>query len=148
MGQRNLPLLNRTGNSIHWDSSWNGFYNYSTSLNKEFFLKKLLSLIFIDNIFSNIIFKKINLNKSFFRKFTYEVKLKKFKKFKFFKKKLPYFTTKIWFLKFQNWFIVILFFYNTAIKKKLIFKKKKIKINMQNLLKQKIFFKGGFKKYF
>lgn len=115
MGQINLPILNRVGYSNHWDSVWDNCYSYQKEFNKDIFLKNILTLILDDRILYSSFFSSNKLNNFIFNK--------KFKFSSFIdnnvitfggfsKKNLPFFHSKIWYIKYQNWLLVSLFIYN------------------------------------
>jgi len=115
MGQINLPVLNRTGYSTFWDSNWDNYYNYQKEFNKNIFLKNLLILILDDRILYSSFFNSKKLNN-----FIYNKSLKFSNYFdnrtiifgNFSKKNLPFFHSKIWYIKYQNWLLISLFIYN------------------------------------
>jgi len=115
MGQINLPVLNRVGYSNYWDSVWDNCYSYQKEFNKDIFLKNLLILILDDRILYSSFFNSNKLNNFIFNKNL------KFSNFidnntiafgSFSKKNLPFFHSKIWYIKYQNWLLVSLFIYN------------------------------------
>lgn len=115
MGKINLPLLNRVGYSIFWDSNWENFFNYTNNLNKNLFIKSLLFLLLDDKIIYNFYFlsnsfcflKKKNVD--FFKNAFINNGLKKIKSY-------PFFNSKLWYFKYQKWCIIIFFFYNISSK--------------------------------
>lgn len=58
MGQINLPLLNRTGYSVFWDSCFDDTFNFSKSLHSSFFSKKVVKLFFKDRSSKYFMFMK------------------------------------------------------------------------------------------
>ncbi len=143
MGQRNLPYLNKLKNSIFWNSNWDNFFLYSKNLKINFFIDKFFYYIFNDKLFfSNYFISKKNNNFLNNYYFFFEIN----NKFKF--KKLPFYSSKLWFLRFQKWILVLIFFYNINLKKKVksTFFLKKFKFRKffffkkLNILKKKKFF--------
>lgn len=136
MGRISMPIMNKTGYSMYWGSMWDEKVNYSKSLIENLFLKDFLYLFFENN--SNMMhldFKQIYKNPNL-RKLirTGKIKTRKVgkkdalgnilgyvhKKQKRFYKK---YISKIWFLKYQSWFIVYFFCYTFNLSK--IFKRKR-----------------------
>ena len=115
MGQINLPILNRTGYCNYWDSVWDNYYNFKKGFNKDIFLKNILILILDDRILYSSFFNSDKLYKYVFNKNLKVINYTKehtnvFNTLK--KKNLPFFHSKIWYIKYQNWLLVSLFIYN------------------------------------
>lgn len=120
MGQRNLPYLNKVKNSIFWNSIWDNYYNYSRGLNVNLFIIKFFEYLFLDNIFySNYFLSKKN--KNFLKKFYF---FTFFCSKSFFLKNIPLYCSRLWFLKFKFWLLIIVYIY---IGNRKFFKIKKIK---------------------
>lgn len=115
MGQINLPVLNRVGYSSFWESLWENYYSYSKEFNKNLFFKKILILLLNDRIIYGNYFYSKKLNNFIFKKSTFLVSFDKNYNF-FFEsitsKNLPFFYSKLWYIKYQNWLLVSLFIYN------------------------------------
>ena len=103
MGQPSLPILNKVGHSMYWNSCWDDQINFKTFFLLEVFLKKFFLFFFEDKIIS-IFFKK------FFSKTTYLIKLNQFSDEQR-TTRVPVYTTSMWLLKFQNWCIISLYLY-------------------------------------
>lgn len=121
MGQKSIPTLNKTGYSMFWNSMWDDKINFSKSLKKDFFLKNVIYFI-LDEPNSFSIFKK---NFKFFKNQIFFKKYKIYYKYNY-KNKLIYnkknsrpivkYFSKIWILKYQQWFLIFLFtFFNKII---------------------------------
>ena len=130
MGQTKFKILNRSGYSVHWNNSWESSKNYKKNFTNFLFLELFLEKIFNDNLFvQDYFFLKSNSSKINFisQNLLY---LKKINIFKSNYKKLKVLNSKIWILKYQNWFIVNIYVYiikssnldiNTVKKKKIIY---------------------------
>lgn len=122
MGQINLPLLNRTGNSIFWNSLWDNKYSFSKNFKKNVFLKNILLFILNDRILYNSFF----ISKKFDKLQLEKQNTMKFKITNFLdnsavyfnllaNKNLPFFHNKVWYIKYQNWLLITLFIYNVVV---------------------------------
>lgn len=117
MGQINLPLLNRTGYSVFWDSCFENKFNFSRDLYISLFAKKILKLFFKDKeskiffflkkkqikaIFLNDLKKSNNFNaQNQFLKVNNFFSLTK-QQINISNKGVPFYGTKIFFIKFNN----------------------------------------------
>ena len=137
MGQRGLFFLNKTGFNMHWNSNWDSTFAYTRYLKYTIFLENFFSLFFFDYI------SKLNFF-FFFSKLNRIFKLNTIAtgqtsvaslNIQSSVKSTVYYLGKIWFLKFQNWVVITLNFFNpinirklkkTRLKKKLI--KRKLKL--------------------
>ncbi len=131
MGQSSLPISNKLGVSMRWDSCYDNLINFKKQLLLDIFLKKFFDFVFEDKLiffFFNNFFKK-NLKFNFFLNI-----------FKFKNKKIVTYLSKLWILKYQRWFIVSFYLYvpKVFLKKNLNFKKIKINNNF-SLLKFNFF---------
>ena len=118
MGLVSLPFLNKIQDSNYWSNVWDSKIMYKKYLFLSLFLNKFFNIIFSDyslNILISYIMN-LNLKKGYL--------LNTYIKNKFFKN---YLIGKIWILKYQKWFVIILkiFSLNTNIKN--LFNKKKSK---------------------
>ena len=50
MGQPSLPLLNKVGYSMHWNSNWSNLVSYKKFLYFDFFVKKFFFFFFDDKV--------------------------------------------------------------------------------------------------
>ena len=67
MGQAGIPILNKVGYSMFWNSMWDNKINYNRSSNEDVFLIKFMDLFLNDGISINTFnIKKYNINKQFF----------------------------------------------------------------------------------
>lgn len=130
-----MPIMNKTGYSMYWNSMWDDKLNYSRSLKDDIFLKNFMYIFFEGG--SNFIIP-LNL-KHFEKKFKllkrrYNFQVKKVNKknelgdivsYKYVTKKRKKFRpylSKIWILKYQTW--VIIYFYSYSFNLSVFFKKK------------------------
>lgn len=119
MAQISIPMSNKVGYSMFWNSMWDNKINYSRGLKEDVYLNKFIPLLFQDKIsrkiFKTIDFNKIDLNKMVLR-YNLHMKVLNFNKKNFYKylseiNKVKYFKSKIWILKYQKWFIIYFFIY-------------------------------------
>ena len=102
MGQPSLPLLNKVGYSMHWNSNWSNLVSYKKFLYFDFFVKKFFFFFFDDKVITLFV-KKFYLPKKVI--ITSELLLPK-KKIS-----LPLYVTSVWFLYYQNWVVLTLYVY-------------------------------------
>lgn len=123
MGQSSLPVLNKVGLSMRWDSSYDSSVNFKKYVLLDIFIKKFFDFIFDDKIllifYNNFFFKKLK-NSTMLNIF----KIKK--------KKIPVYASKIWLLRHQKWVVVSVYLYIPKIFLKKSLKIKKIKLNTHN----------------
>lgn len=119
MGLISLPVLNKVSNSNYWNNIWDSSNLFKKYFYLSLFLNKYFNLLFLDyslNIINSIISKN-KLKKGYFLN-------------KFFKNKIlkNFFLGKIWILKYQTWYLIIIKLFSTKIlKKKEINVKTKVK---------------------
>lgn len=136
-----MPIMNKTGYSMYWNSMWDDKINYTRSFKEDIFIK-IFFYLFIEGGYTFLFRYKINsvddhLN---YIKNKYNLHiLKKKKEESNFNLVVNYsnfsesYTSKIWLLKYQNWVIFYFFIYsfNSGIfykkKKNSIIKKSKVK---------------------
>ncbi len=120
MGQSSLPILNKVGVSMRWDSSFDNLLNFKKTVLSDIFLKKFFDFVFEDKFI--FIFYKFFFSKNLkFKKFGDILKKKK--------KRIPVYSSKIWFLKYQSWVIISFYLYIPKVFLKKSLKLKKFKIN-------------------
>lgn len=151
MGRVSMPIMNKTGYSMYWNSMWDDKINYSRSLKDGIFIKEFMYLLF-EGGYSSFFFlnlkdyeydqKFLNLKK----KYSFQTK-KVFKKndigsilrYKLIKKKKnkfrPY-LSKIWIMRYQTWVVVYFYVYsfNLSIFFKRFSKKHKYSITYTHIL--------------
>ena len=112
MGQAGIPILNKVGYSMFWNSMWDNKVLYNRMLKEDIFLDKFFSLAFNDSLSSNTLILK-NKNFYFFKKYNQipDLKKKNVYKYMFNKSKSNYYSTKLWILKYQKWVILYHFLY-------------------------------------
>lgn len=118
MGQISIPMANKVGYSMYWNSMWDNKINFSRSLKEDVFIKSFLNLLFEDKFSKNLIennrnfnYKNINL-----KKYNVHIKpenqdnisLKKYL-FSLYQNDITY--SKVWIIKYQTWVIVHFFLY-------------------------------------
>lgn len=120
MGQSSLPILNKVGVSMRWDSSFDNLLNFKKTMLSDIFLKKFFDFVFEDKfifIFYKLFFSKNNK----FKKIRDVLKKKK--------KRIPTYCSKIWFLKYQGWVVISFYLYIPKVFLKKSIKLKNFKIN-------------------
>lgn len=144
MAQRSYPILNKTGNSMYWDSCWNNPISYNNFFKKEVFIKKFINLFFKTRVSRSLIFLKNTRISLFYRELAFfkpkRQNLDTYNNFyidKMFCRNKPLFLSKLWLLNYSNYVILFIFFY-----KPIISKNKKIKRSFIKKRKTKVrFFK-------
>lgn len=119
MGQAGIPMLNKVGSSMYWNSMWDNKVNYTSNLSEDIFLKKFIPLIFSDNTsFKNLnIFnldsKKLRIIKNKYRLHISIIGVKKynFNKYIIKSKKVESYFSRLWIMKYQKWVILYLYVY-------------------------------------
>ena len=61
MAQISIPMSNKVGYSMFWNSMWDSKINYAKSLKEDIYLNKFVPMIFNDSISTKIL-KTINFN--------------------------------------------------------------------------------------
>ena len=119
MAQISIPMSNKVGYSMYWNSMWDSKINFSRALKEDIYLKSFIPLIFDDNI-SNKILKTYSfenlLKKKILTKYNLHLKTNNLKKNLFYKyilnlNKMIFFGSKVWVLKYQKWVIIYFFMY-------------------------------------
>lgn len=121
MGQISLPVLNRTGYSMFWQSVWDSKLNYNRNWKEDFLIRSIIPFIFINRLtlsphFTNYntlkITKYTQKNQNFYLLDQPSKLVDFFYKFFKEKKKVPPYILKIWIIKFQKWLIVYFSLYS------------------------------------
>jgi len=150
LGQASIPVLNRTGYSMYWLSSWDDKHIYSGYFNEDLFVRS-----FIDNIFH----RKVSSHFLYFNRKSAEFKYKKFlEKYKFFFKhsvnfkqapkflrrfyKIPYYWSKIRLIRYNRWLIIYMHIFSTN--KKRLTKKYSKKVSKSFFRLSKAIFQKSF----
>lgn len=119
MAQISIPMANKVGYSMYWNSMWDNKVNFSRSLREDIFLNTFVPLIFEDNT-SNRVLKTLDFGKitkkEILQKYNLHIRNDNLKKNTFYKyianlNKVLYFSSKIWILKYQKWVIIYFFMY-------------------------------------
>lgn len=140
MGQPSIPSLNKTGESMYWNSMWDDKINYGISLNECLFLKevvpnffqnfsehRVISYMYKKDFFSNEKRLKDHYNVTITKKYLYKELTSKFSK-----NYIKMFFSHVWVIKFQNWVFLYFFVYHPSLKN--ISKYRQKKIFKKNLL--------------
>ena len=145
MGRVSVPIMNKSGYSMYWNSVWDDKINYSRSLKEDIFLKEFIYLFFEGGsnfmIFLNLkeFGKKLEYYKKkyFFQtkkiikkndvgaEISYKLVIKKKKKFR------PY-LSKIWLIRYHGWIVIYFYAYS---------------FNLSSFYKRSIIYNKNFKKY-
>jgi len=137
-----MPIMNKTGYSMYWNSMWDDKINYTRSFKEDILIKMFFNL-FIEGGYLFIVRYKIkDMDKHLkMLKNNYNLHILKKKKdenrFNYFldkKKKSDPYLARVWLLKYQTWIIFYIFtyVYNTNN----IFNKKKKKLKKKKTYKQ------------
>lgn len=134
-----MPIMNKSGYSMYWNSMWDDKLNYTRSFKDDVFIKFFFYL-FIEGGYSFLMRYKIkNIDDHFnYLKIKYNLHILKKKKDE---NKYMYLTdesnsskiylSKIWVLKYQTW--IIFYFFTYSFKSGVFFKKKKyVKVSRSN----------------
>lgn len=124
MGLTSLSCLNRAGTYTYWDDSWDSIKLYRRYYYNNFFFRLLIADIFSGSFFNLIYNNKLRIP-GYFSKYrvVYSYSYKNI------------FFGKIWFIKYQGWYIIILYYYNLKFIKKV---KKRFKlIKTKNIINKK-----------
>jgi len=115
VGLISLSYLNKIQDSNYWNNVWDSKLLYKKYLYLSLFLNKYINIIFSDYSLNILIKHIINLNLK--KGFLLNSNIKK----NFIKN---YILGKIWLLKFQNWYIIVIKIFNLSSNSKLFLKKK------------------------
>jgi len=133
LGQASIPVLNRTGYSMFWLSSWDSLHHYNKLFNEDMFIRSFFENMFTRKMSTHFYYyKKSHIDfkfKTFVEKYKihikYSVTTNQMPRFlrRFYK--IPFYWTKVKILRFQHWLIIYfhIFSKNKKIKKKYFFKK-------------------------
>jgi len=129
MGQVNLPLINKSGVSNYWGSSWSFKDNYNLQFKEDFFLKIVVPRLFINKTSANMFMLKKSSKISALNYYTKSNDLFIFQKsnkedflrYLKNKKKTPFYSTKLHIVRYERW-IVIFYKVFLPVKKKYLYK--------------------------
>lgn len=135
MGRVSMPIMNKTGYSMYWNSMWDDKLNYSRSLKEDMFFKNFIYLFFEggDN-FMFFVDLRINNDKLNFLKKKYNFQIQKAPRKNEIGAKIGHkyvvrknnkfnpFLSKIWLMKYQTW--IVIYFYSYSFNLSVFFKKK------------------------
>lgn len=120
MGQASIPVLNRSGYSMFWLSSWDSVHSFSSNINEDFLIRDFFYFL-VNDKYSARFFKKNDLLFNFSKNQEYSISdisdKKSVDEFFFRFNKIPFYLSKIRIVKFQKWVVIYFFLYNTFIKK-------------------------------
>lgn len=133
-----MPIMNKTGYSMYWNSMWDDKLNYTRSFKEDVFIKMFFYL-FVEGGYTFLFRYKIkNLDDHLnYVKYKYNLHiLKKKKDDDKFNLNVDYsrfselYSSKIWLLKYQTW--VIFYFFIYSFNSGVFFKKKKVLFRKSN----------------
>lgn len=117
MAQKSIPIFNKVGYSMFWNSMWDNKNNFSKKIQKENFIKLFINFFISDFFYNKFVyfynFKKIN-----FFNLNLKYKLNNlFKSNLLYKNLINYsnndlLVSKVWVLKFQNWIVIYFLLYS------------------------------------
>lgn len=113
MGQISLPVINRAGLYSHWSSSGDNCYNYALLFKQSMFLRLLLvtflsrRLLLFNHIKLSTIYKLDQAE--YYSPTNYQILIDLTNTIT--KQQLPFYTGKVLFLKYQNFIISIIYFF-------------------------------------
>jgi len=118
MGLISLPLVNKIQDSNYWSNAWDSKLLYKKYLFLSLFLNKFFNIIFSDYSLNILIsyFISLNLKKGYITNSNLKNNFLK-----------SYLLGKVWILKYQKWFIIVIKIFSLENSLKISFKKKKIK---------------------
>jgi len=122
MGQISLPVLNRTGYTMFWGSTWENTHNYQNNLKEDILLRMLIPSFFNKTVVNTSFFFNKNLffknsllvNPEWSTNSLYLNLNSDFNDTILDKTNLPTYFNKIWILRFQNWVLIFLIFYKPS----------------------------------
>jgi hypothetical protein len=118
MAQPRLPVLNKTGYSMFWNSVWNDHYNYTRNLKEDTIISNIVPN-FIDTFFLSL---KQFYNKNMFKSiskingtYSFDTDIFLYRAFcnKLNRRYHKLYFFKTWVIKFQTWIVVYSTFINT-----------------------------------
>lgn len=122
MGQVSLPVLNRTGYTMFWSSTWDNLSNFQKNFKQDILLRRLVPFFFSNPIFETSFFFKrdlISLNSTIrigsWQKnnpFT-DVNLESIDIF-YNSNVRPTYFNKIWIFRFRGWVVVFVLFFHAS----------------------------------
>jgi len=118
MGLISLPLVNKIQDSNYWANTWDSKLLYKKYLFLSLFLNKFFNIIFSDyslNILVSYIIS-INLKKGYLTNSNLKNNFLR-----------SYLLGKVWILKYQKWFIIVIKIFSLENNSKISTKKKKVK---------------------
>ena len=128
MGQISIPMSNKVGYSMYWNSMWDNKINYTRSLKEDIYLNRFILLVFEDCISSKIIkFYNKNYSTAILNKYNFHTRISNKNEFnRYLTKinKITFYSSRLWILKYQKWIILYFYIYLPT------FNRLKIKINL------------------
>ena len=130
MGLTSLACLNRSGVYSYWEDNWDSTAMYRRYYYGNFFLKILIIDLLSGSFFNSVFLKTKNSASGYHSKFkitsTYAHRNIVF--------------GKIWYLRYQDWLVIVIYYYDLKMfTKKKIFKKKLISSTIRKYNKYRYF---------
>lgn len=121
MGRISMPIMNKTGHSMFWNSMWDDKLNYTRNLKEDMFIKAFFNVFFEGgNAFMvKVSYTRLEHRLSYLKK-KYKFQIKKIikksvqkeftrnKTIKIKKRKFLPYLSKVWILKYQSWVVIFL----------------------------------------
>lgn len=115
MGQISIPMSNKVGYSMYWNSMWDNKINYSRSLKEDIYLNRFIILVFEDCISTKIIkFYNKSYSNLVLNKYNFHTKISNKKDFNNYLlkiNKVTFYSSRLWILKYQKWIVLYFFIY-------------------------------------
>lgn len=114
MGQVNLPVLNKTGTSVYWGSSWSFRDDYKISFKEDFLIKGFIPLLIFSKSGSSRYFLRKTIKGGRFAQgcikynlyFRYGSTVNLISRILRRRNKIPYYPTKLNIVRYGKWVIV------------------------------------------
>ncbi len=135
MGQASIPILNRVGYSMFWNSVWDDIHLFNKHFTEDILIRDFIKFIFNEKIstkplfLTNLFFQNstesIQFLKSFNLDMILDININSLSNYLFKINRMPNYTFKIHIWRFQTWLIIFYKFYTPSSNKTKIFLKQK-----------------------
>jgi len=122
MAQISIPMSNKVGYSMYWNSMWDNKINYTKNLKEDIYLKKIIPFFFNDKIsinllkFKNYKYKYIDIDR-YYMHYNFDKINKNFINFLYKNNDIEMYPSKLWIVRYQKWVILFYFLYIPNFKK-------------------------------
>lgn len=122
MGQISVPVMNKTGYSMYWNSMWDDKFNYSRFLKEDIYIRKFIPVLLEDNIILNFKYKNCltnidSLNYKYSMHMHNEWNKYEVRNYVNSLNKSIFYTSKIWILRYQSWILIYFYIYSPSFNK-------------------------------